>query len=242
MNPTEEKIMFISQKFKYTDELKITDMIEIWKQKLNIETQMVKESIIIVLEPLDKIYEYFLMLKEDEQILTDCRFFAMVIGCLKQTPNISNIVIMHLNMNTSEFMIPENCTYITLDTDKFIISKNKEKPTFVAQGALKSDQGQWICKWFDNKYIGIVTEGALILDISEWENRYITCIKTIMENYKPQIFKTYDDSHNSHNFHTHLYKSILYSLIKLHGICISGYKFNHLTIEKVFEHIHPEVN
>ena len=76
MNPTEEKLMFISQKFKYTDELKITDMIEIWKQKLNIETQMVKESIIIVLEPLDKIYEYFLMLKEDEKNSNGLSFFC----------------------------------------------------------------------------------------------------------------------------------------------------------------------
>ena len=69
-------------------------------------------------------------LDNNERIQTDCRFFSMFMRCLKKDPDIPNIFLMHFNLNTLELMVPEDCLYITLDSDKFVLSKKKE-PLFL---------------------------------------------------------------------------------------------------------------
>ena len=239
------KLEFIANCFKYNTSLTISKMIELWTDKLKIEIKEVsKNSFMIITKTLDETYNIMKELDNSEGIPTDCRFFAMFMRCLKNNPNIPNIFQMHLNLKSLELMVPEGCLYITLDSDKFVLSKDKENPTFVTQGALQSDQGQWIGKWGD-QYIGIGDDGVLKLERSEWKDRYNKCVNKYLISYETIIMKRHNlrntfgnsvgnsvgnnsmnDMNNMNNIYRKAYLGLLSTLVKMHGICVCVYKFN----------------
>ena len=72
---------------------------------------------------------------------------------------------------TLDLMIPDNCRYVTLDADIYVLHKETDNPVYLCD-VFDDMQGQWIVKLKDrkeddDKYLGIVDEGSLILTLSE---------------------------------------------------------------------------
>ena len=132
----ESKLDFISNCFVYNSTLDINEMTLIWIDKLKIEIKELLNSKIIIIKKLDEIYEILKNIEDNYKIPTDCRFFAMFMASLKKFPDLPNTFLMNYNMDSIEIMVPDNCLYITLDCEKFVLSKDKANPTYVANGAL----------------------------------------------------------------------------------------------------------
>lgn len=216
-----EQLRFIAERFQYRTDISIVDMSEIWKEKLGIEIDnKLKTSFMVIRPPLQETYEVMKKL-EPKSVPTDCRFFAMFISTMCSYPKIVQLFFMHLNLKTIEVMVPENCLYISLDTTKYVIKKETESPEYIPSYALGSDQGQWICK-FNERYMGIGDDGIIELELKDWVERYSECVKK-HTNFKPKFNDTQLDLKQ-------IYLSILKSLIGLHGLCVSAYKFEDIKI------------
>ena len=123
-----------------------------------------------------KIVECLRLLKEDEKVLMDCRFFALFVGCLLKKEKLFQMIKTYV----LEIMIPDNCHYMTFDTKYFTLNKKSDNPTVLAH-VLGDLNGQWLVKlpalqtngeWDHSYYLGIVDEGAIHMNITDWITRY----------------------------------------------------------------------
>ena len=215
------KIIEIYKKFKYDTTIPIPQIIEEATTKLGLYNNIIGESYIIITKSVEHIYTNIKRLGNDEYILTDCRFFAMLMCSLKEYPESGMGFMMHLSKNGLEIMIPKTCLYITLNTDMFVLNKESVENTIYIPEILGSDQGQWISQWEGNKYIGIVDEGAMIQELDYWVERYRTNVEKYIE-----INNNKTHSWNRVNTLKDSYDGILYSLSKIHGIDVCAYRFN----------------
>lgn len=212
-------------------------MEEKWIKILGIKKHEIKtenmNSYMVEVPPIDSVINN---LKEVENysIESDCRFFALLIGCLQEHYNNHinelSIFMMYYKCPSIELYIPENCLYITLDSDIFVTGKDKESPT-VLSTCLDSDQGQWIVKMdnrtggdtepeTENNYLGLVGEGPLIQTLDEW-----------CKLYKYNVMKILEDSPKYYNYGEQLdikniIKSLLKTMIKINGLKLGVYKYS----------------
>ena len=209
MSLFKENLDVITSKFKYST-IPITNMISDWEQYLNIKTEEIfgGEAIAVFVPSLVNILPYFKSMKSGQYINTDCRFFTLLIGCLKKdNVNEKSVFFMYTIIPPIEPSIPEGCYYITMDSDNFM-EGNHQLST-----VLSDSQGQWIVKIDGDKYIGIVSEGVMICDIKNWIDIYQNNVQNelkIQKEYQPIISSL---------------RGILNCKIKIDGFIIGIYSF-----------------
>ena len=224
----------IINKFRYSEN-PLNSMEEKWINLLGIKKHEIKtktmNSNMVEVPPIESVINN---LKEVEKysIESDCRFFALLIGCLQEhynnNINEKSMFIMHYKCPVIELSIPENCLYITLDSDIFVMDKNKENPTILSS-CLDADQGQWVVK-LDNKdntaktepennYLGLVGEGPLIQSLDKWCERYRENMLKILSDKPKHNFRELIDIKT-------ITKNILDTMIKINGLKLGIYKYN----------------
>ena len=211
----------ITKKFKYTEDISILEMEKFWIEYLGIEIESFSEcSKAIIVPPISILIQNLQSLASEQYVYTDCRFFALLIGVLrKSNPEDKGLFFMHTNQKSAiELHIPPSNLYITLDRDIFVDTSKKDQ--IVYTNGLLSSQGQWIVNITEDKYMGIVTEGPILLTLDEWKIRYQ---KTVTDELEKDMSKELSsDSILS------IMRSILALKIKKFGIQVSFYKFNQL--------------
>ena len=235
MNPT---IKLICNKFVYNNSICMEDLLKIWTNKLEIEVQKLEtdDSFFIITNNLENTLISIKKLNPDEKIPTDCRFFSFFIGNLIKSPKEKSIIRMVLNLNSFEVMVPKNCLYLTLNTDKFKLSNSTSaiKVSDLMSVALQDNQGQWItCVDNENKlYIGIVREGNLILELDKWVTRYSGVIQKKVEKITKSTNIISNKKQDSINLYKISMESLFNTLLKFHGLNIACYKFNEIYSEE----------
>jgi len=221
-----DKLGIIASKLIYREDIEITTMMGEWKQ-LGVTIDEIEpggnKSIVITHNNLHDTYEFMKHLKE-KSIPTDCRFFAMFMSNLYTDPDIKNMFLMHFTLKSIEIMVPQNCLYITLDTDLFVLKKESETPENITSGALGSNQGQWVFNNNKGSYIGIGNEGVIELELNKWVERYSSLVKKHTDNDVP-----FSKEINLKN----IYTSLLKSLVAIHGIQVGVYEFEDLTFRNI---------
>ena len=190
-----------------------------WIEYLGIESQSFSngEYKAIIVPPINILIDNLQKLKPDQYVYTDCRFFALLIGVLKKSnPNDKGMFFMHTSINPGiEIQIPPSNLYISLDRD-FFVDYSKENPIVYTDGLLGS-KGQWIVNINDDKYMGIVSDGPLLLTLEEWRLKYQEIVTKELEMDRSKEIP--DDSVLS------TIRKILQCKIKIFGIQVSFYKF-----------------
>lgn len=210
-----DKLERVYNKFSYDSVTNFDKLEKSWIEDLGIVIHPDKDTQTNFIEvpPIDLLLKN--LSKSKNEIKTDCRFFAMLMGCLKNNPDKKNIFIMPKNHTGLEIMIPEGCLYITLNIDKFVIETNKDRPPSILSKAFKTDQGQWIVKFGEDSYLGIVDEGPIIMSLNEWINRYKKCVeKHLGKKNKDEDMK--------------IYFGLLSCLIHKHGIDVGVYSYDRM--------------
>lgn len=213
---------YLISRFKYVSTIDHSELQEQWIEMLGIKIHKDTTYDFIEVPPLKEIQETLLPFPFDIKILTDCRFFTLLIGNLLKDSTKKSFFVIPRTFDCIEINIPDNCYYITLDVDIFIRNKQNpnSEPIYIANNVMGSDQGQWIIEvvnkksFIEKSYLGIVEEGPLYLSLDGWIERYQKCVKKYLSDKsceKNQIKKCY--------------LGILSCLEKKHGIKVGVYKF-----------------
>ena len=211
---------YIISRFKYIPTIDFSDMKEQWIEMLGIKIHNHGSSDFIEVPPMEQIRKKLSEYPPDTKVLTDCRFFALLVGNLLKNPNSKSIFMMHYCLPSIDFSIPDNCHYITLDADIFVRNKENDDPIYIASNVMGSDQGQWIVEIIDKKsfieksYLGITENGPLYLSLYGWIERYQKCVKKYLN-------KESDKNDNVKK----IYLGILSCLEKKYGIKVGVYKY-----------------
>lgn len=206
------------KKFQYTNEMPFPEMKEQWEQKLGIEIVLSEGNFgisYIVVPPLDIISRKILALADEEYIYTDCRFFALLIGNLQEAGiGKKSMFTMVSKRHVIERMIPKTCAYLSLDSDIFVRNKESDDP-IILSNILRDNQGQWIVKINHlDMFLGIVSEGPIILSLTDWNKKYQENVTQILQTIEPK------------NIIDISMLGILKILIETNGVHIGVYKFN----------------
>lgn len=219
MSLFDKALEIITRKFKYTEEISIIEMEKFWIKYLGIEIESFLEgkSRVIVVPPINILIDNLQKLEADEYIYTDCRFFSLLIGVLKHSnPEDKSLFFMHTVVPPIEINIPSSNLYISLDTDIFV-DKSKKDPIVYTNGLFCS-QGQWIVNITEDKYMGIIDEGSVLLTLDEWKIKYQEIVtKELKTDRKKEL---------SSNPILSIIRDILKLKIKKFGIQVSFYKFS----------------
>lgn len=130
---------------------------------------------------------------------------------------------MHNCYPVIEPKIPENCLYITLDSDIFTTGEKSGNPTILSL-CLGASQGQWIVKQKnktiddEERYVGLVSGSVLVQSLDDWCKRYTDEINAILETIPKHSNNTLPDMNT-------LTGLILNTKIKMHGVQLSIYRF-----------------
>ena len=123
---------------------------------------------------------------------------------------------MHTTINPGiEIQIPPSNLYISLDRD-FFVDYSKENPIVYTDGLLGS-KGQWIVNIYDDKYMGILTDGPILLTLEEWRLKYQEIVTKELETDRSKEI--------SRESILSTIRMILQLKIKKIGIQVSFYKF-----------------
>lgn len=219
MSLFDNALEIITRKLKYTEEISIIEMEKHWIEYLGIEIESFSngEYKAIIVPPINILIDNLQKLKPDQYVYTDCRFFALLIGVLKKSkPNDKGMFFMHTSINSGiEIQIPPSNLYISLDRD-FFVDYSEEKP-IVFTDALLGSKGQWIVNIYDDKYMGIVTDGPILLTLEEWRLKYQEIVTKELETDRSKEI--------SGGSILSTIRMILQCKIKKFGIKVSFYKF-----------------
>lgn len=179
----DDSIKHIISKFKYNaytgGSKNVHDTIPQWEKYLGVtihNNNPENDYYFVEMPKIEKITECLGLLKEDEKILTDCRFFALFVGCLLKKENLFQMI----KTSMPEVIVPDNCHYMTLDLKYFILNKQSDNPTILSR-VLGDLNGQWLVKlpnvYKNNEsdqsyYLGIVDDGALHMNMTDWMTHY----------------------------------------------------------------------
>lgn len=228
------RIKVICDRFEYNNSILLVDLFQIWQDKLEVEINKFKNSdcIFIVSNDLETTLKSIKKLDKDEKIPTDCRFFSLFIGNLVKNPSKKSIIRMMLNFNSFEIIVPENCLYLTPNTSEFSssITKSNIKIPELMSVALKDNQGQWITciDKQKNLYIGIVDEGAIIMELDNWVKRYKEKVEVLLKKNIKSTNYIFNKCTNTEDIYRNSMVSLFNCLIKIHGLKIACYKFNEI--------------
>ena len=212
------KLIQIISKLKYSDfkNKNLHDSIPIWEKYLGVKIHNYDDGCgyyFVEVPTIDIILEKISKLENQFVIYVDCRFFAMFIDCLKNNCKLFQMVV---SLKGIDGMVPDNCRYITLDIDYFVINKDTDHPRVLSQ-SLDDLTGQWVVEINPNSYMGIVDEGCITLSLSEWIEKYKKSVeKKIKEKKKEKSMAMI---------------GILSCLIHKHGMKIGVYEYSKNAIE-----------
>lgn len=221
----------IYTKFDYQSVTNLDELEKKWTKILGAEIHSLDDKTNMIILPyyselLHRINNY------QDKIPTDCRFFAMFMGnlILNKTNNISFTIPKKISI--VDIMIPENCFYLTLDADYFVLKPTSdEKEPIYLNRIFESDQGQWIVKCKDDTYLGITDDGPIFLSLQKWKERYQSLVKKHMQNYKngKELMRRSEDLND---ILTHSYFRILSCKISKIGVKLAVYSFDIMGIPK----------
>ena len=213
----------VYRKFKYVEVTDFNNLTSQWTEALGVTLHEFekKDGFYVEVPPLKIVLEN--IRKYKQPILTDCRFFTMLMGCLKNNPDKKNLFSMWRTTKAFEIMVPKGCLYLTLNRDYFVLPPDDDNDYIYLSKALKTDQGQWIVEWdnLQNKsekvYLGIVDEGPIIQSITKWVERYQKCVQTHInkKSLPPYTYSSYS-----------IYMNLLSFYVEKHGINVGCYEFN----------------
>ena len=201
----------IYNRFVYDTQPEFETMEKDWVRLLGIKIHPDEKCNFIEVPPLEEIIKK--LYEHDEIIKTDCRFFAMFMANLiknKLSNKLSKSLFTMPKTSIPEIMVPDNCHYISLDTDIFVLDNDKDKDPIYLSKALDSDQGQWIVKIEDDLYMGIVDEGVVFLKMDEFVKR----------------FEKNVNKHINTKKNNNAYKGLLRCYIGKYGLKTGAYNFS----------------
>ena len=213
---TERELEIISSKFKYESQFDFEKLKITWERIGFTINPLTEHSDMVIAPTHDILMENIQNFRGE--IKTDCRFFALLIGCLKTN---SKSFLMQKSRDALEIMIPEGTYYLTLDANIYVLPETEDRPPLYLTSIFESDQGQWITRWDNQSYIGIVDEGPLIESLQYWINRY-------QSNIENKINKFNEIKKNNNDAIKKSYYGLLNCFKGKYGLKVGVYKYDNI--------------